>query len=109
MSIVRPFRGLRSKPELASQIASPPYDVLNTREARAMAEGNPYSFLRVNKSELEFDDSVDPYSDEVYMRAKENVKRLVELEIMIRDKKPCFYLYRLTMHGRSQTGLVALT
>ncbi len=109
MSIVRPFRGLRSRPELAKTVASPPYDVLNAKEARAMAEGNPNSFLRVNKSELEFPDTINPYSDEVYKRAKENLEKLESRGIMIRDPKPCFYLYRLTMNGRSQTGLVALT
>ena len=109
MSIVRPFRGLRSRPELAKKVASPPYDVLNTKEARTMAQGNPYSFLRVNKSELEFDDSVNPYSDEVYERARDNLKKLEDQGVLIRDSRPCFYLYRLTMDGRSQTGLVALT
>jgi uncharacterized protein (DUF1015 family) len=109
MSIVRPFRGLRSKPEMARQVASPPYDVLSTKEARVMAGGNPYSFLRVNKSELEFPDNINPYSDEVYRRAGENLKKFEREGVMIRDPKPCFYLYRLTMGGRSQTGLVALT
>ena len=70
MSIVRPFRGLRSRPDIASQVASPPYDVLNAKEARAMAKGNPHSFLRINKSEIEYDDSINPYSEEVYIRAK---------------------------------------
>jgi uncharacterized protein (DUF1015 family) len=109
MSIVRPFKGLRVKPELAKQVASPPYDVLNTKEARAMAQGNPHSFLRVNKSELEFDDTVNPYSDEVYNRAKDNLLKFEREGVMARDPKPCFYLYRITMNGRSQTGLVALT
>ncbi len=109
MSIVRPFRGLRARPDIARQVASPPYDVLNAKEARIMAKGNPYSFLRVNKSELEFDDSVNPYSDEVYNRAKENLQKLEREGILVRDPKPCFYLYRLTMNGRGQTGLVALT
>jgi len=109
MSIVRPFRGLRVKPEFAKQVASPPYDVLNAKEARVMASGNPYSFLRVNKSELEFDDSVNQYSDEVYNRAKENLAKFEREGVLARDPAPCFYLYRLTMSGRSQTGLVALT
>ena len=109
MSTVRPFRGLRSRPDIAQKVASPPYDVLNTKEARAMAEGNPFSFLRVNKSELEFDDSINPYSDEVYQRARDNLKKLEDQGSMIRDSRPCFYFYRLTMDGRSQTGLVALT
>jgi uncharacterized protein (DUF1015 family) len=101
--------GLRVKPEMAAEVVSPPYDVLNTKEARAMAGNNPYSFLRVNKSELEFDDSVNPYSDEVYQRAKDNLAKFERDGVFIRDPKPCFYLYRLTMNGRAQTGLVALT
>ncbi len=109
MSIVRPFRGLRSRPDIARQVASPPYDVLNSKEAREMAKGNPCSFLRINKSEIEFDDSVNQYSEEVYLRARENLAKFEREGIMLRDPKPCFYLYRLTMDGRSQTGLVALT
>ena len=109
MSNVRPFRGLRPKPEYASRIACPPYDVLNTAEARAAAQGNPISFLRVNKAELEFPDTANQYSSEVYLRARENLIRLEHDGYMIRDARPCFYLYRLTMDGRSQTGLVALT
>jgi uncharacterized protein (DUF1015 family) len=109
MSVVRPFRGLRPKSEFAAKVACPPYDVLNCAEARAMAEGNAVSFLRVNKSELEFPDSTNPYSPEVYERAFENLGKLERDGIMIRDSRPCFYLYRLTMNGRAQTGLVALT
>lgn len=107
--IVRPFRGLRPRPELAGEVASPPYDVLSTEEARAMAADNPNSFLRVNKAELEFDEGVDPYSEQVYHRGKENLMRLIDRGVMVRDAKPSFYLYRLTMAGRSQTGLVALS
>jgi uncharacterized protein (DUF1015 family) len=109
MSIVRPFRGLRSRPDIAKKVASPPYDVLNAKEARVMADGNPHSFLRVNKSEIEFPDNVNAYSEEVYLRARENLLKFEREGTMIRDPKPCFYLYRLTMNGRSQTGLVALT
>jgi len=109
MSIVKPFRGLRPKPEYAKEIASPPYDVLNAKEARAIVEKNPNSFLRVNKAELEFDDNSDQYSDEIYQRGKDNLQRLSSLGLMVRDEKPCFYLYKITMNGRSQTGLVTLT
>jgi uncharacterized protein (DUF1015 family) len=109
VSIVRPMKGLRPKPEFASQVASPPYDVLNTQEARVMAQGNPNSFLRVNKAELEFEDSVNPYGPEVYQRAYDNLVKLEKTGVMVRDQKNCFYLYRLTMNGRRQTGLVALT
>jgi len=109
LSIVRPFRGLHPTPRYVVQIASPPYDVLNVREARHMAHGNPFSFLRVNKSELEFDDGVNPYSPEVYQRAFQNLQRFRHDGVMVQDSRPCFYIYRLTMNGRPQTGLVALT
>ena len=109
MSIVKPFHGLHPKPEYAKDIASPPYDVLNAKEAREIVEKNPNSFLRVNKAELEFDDNVNSYAEEVYQRGKDNLQRLTNLGLMIRDKTPCFYLYQITMNGKSQTGLVALT
>ena len=109
MSImVKPFKGLRPKPGFARKVASPPYDVLSAREARQLAGDNPDSFLRVNRAELEFDDDVDPFDERVYQRGKENLERLVREGTMVRDAKPCFYLYRLTMDRRSQTGLVAL-
>jgi len=109
MALIRPFRGLRPQSELAKKVASPPYDVLNTREAREMARGNPISFLHVNKSEIDFDDNVNPYSREVYLRGKQNLQHLIDQGVMFRDPKPCLYLYRLTWRERSQTGLVALT
>jgi uncharacterized protein (DUF1015 family) len=108
LSIVKPFKGLRPKPEYAKDVASPPYDVLTAKEARQMAASNPRSFLRVNKAELEFDDDVDQYSERVYRRAKDNLQKLIDNDVMIRDPKPCFYLYRLTMNNHSQTGLVSL-
>lgn len=108
MTTVRPFRGLRPRPELASKVASPPYDVLSTEEAREMAQNNALSFLRVNKAELEFGADSDPYAEAVYERAKQNLQRLIDDGVMVRDARPCFYLYRLTMDGRSQTGLVAV-
>ncbi len=74
-----------------------------------MAAGNPVSFLRVNKSELEFDDSADPYSHEVYLRGKANLEKFEKTGVMMRDAQSCFYIYRLWMEGRAQTGLVALT
>ncbi|MCP4566369.1 MAG: DUF1015 domain-containing protein [FCB group bacterium] len=109
MATVRPFRGLRPRPEAAAEVASPPYDVLSAQEARMIALNNPNSFLRVNKAELEFDESTDPYGEEVYRRGKENLNRLHTEGMMLREEKPAFYLYRLTMNGKSQTGLATLT
>ena len=108
MSVVRPFRGLRPTPAHASEVASPPYDVLDAQEAREIVGRRPNSFLRVNKAELEFDDAVDVHSEAVYARGKANLEQLADDGLMARDPQPCFYLYRLTMAGRSQTGLVAL-
>ncbi|MBU8933646.1 MAG: DUF1015 family protein [candidate division Zixibacteria bacterium] len=109
MSVIRPFKGLRPRPDMAAVVASPPYDVLNSDEARALVKDNPNSFLRVNKPEVDFKPGVSMYSDEVYLRGKENLQRLADDNIMLRDQKPCFYLYRLTWKGQSQTGLVTLT
>jgi len=109
MAVIKPFRGLRPRPEVAGKVAAPPYDVLNAREAREMARGNPLSFLHVNKAEIDFDDSVNPYDEQVYKRGKENLHRMIADGTLFRDPETCFYLYRLTWRGRSQTGLVALT
>ena len=109
MSLIRPFKGLRPTPEKAHIVASPPYDVLSSDEARAVVKDNPDSFLRVNKPEVDFDPGVSTYSDEIYLKGKENLQRLINEKIMIRDEKPCFYLYKLTWRGKSQTGIVTLT
>jgi len=108
VSVVRPFRGLRPKPEFAGEVASPPYDVLSSDEAREMVKGHPNSFLRVNKSEVDFPPDTPAYSEVVYLKGKENLARLIAEGIMVRDTKASFYLYRLTWRDRSQTGLVAL-
>lgn len=94
---------------MAKTIASPPYDVLSSEEARAIVKDNPRSFLRVNKSEVDFPPDHDQYSDEVYRRGRENLDRFVADGLMARDVSDCFYLYRLTWKGRSQTGLLALS
>ncbi len=111
MSKIKPFRGLRPKPELVDKVASPPYDVVNSDEARAIAEGNPYSFLHVVKPEIDLDPSINLYSDEVYAKGAENLERLVKDGVLVRDDRPCFYLYeqRMDIAGveHVQVGLVA--
>ncbi len=109
MSVICPFRGLRPIPRHIAQVASPPYDVLSSDEARELVKGNPDSFLRVNKPEVDFDTGTPIHSEQVYRRGKENLERLINDGLMCRDSKPCFYLYRLTMNEHSQTGLVTLT
>lgn len=109
MAIIAPFKALRPKPEFASQVASPPYDVLNSAEAKLAAEGNPYSFLHVTKSEIDLPPDVHAYSKIVYEKAGENIRSLIHQGVLERESKPCYYLYRLIMHGRSQTGLVSVS
>jgi len=109
MTLIAPFKALRPKPEFASQVASPPYDVLNSDEARQEAEGNPYSFLHVTKPEIDLPVDVHVYSKLVYEKAGENIRSLQQQGILVRDEMPCYYFYRLIMQGRSQTGLVCIS
>jgi uncharacterized protein (DUF1015 family) len=107
VATIRPFRALRPLPESAVAVASVPYDVVNTAEARALAEGNPLSFLRVSRPELELPDGTDIYADEVYARAASNFESLRGQAPLIVEDEPALYLYRLQMGERTQTGLVA--
>lgn len=108
MSLVMPFRGLRPAPELAGQIASPPYDVLTTDEARTAAKDNALSFLHVNKPEICFPPDSQVDSGLIYERGSQNLRQFISKKQMVQDKEHCFYLYQLTWQGKSQTGLVAL-
>ncbi|MCL1940489.1 MAG: DUF1015 family protein [Synergistaceae bacterium] len=109
MSIVRPFKAVRPDPELAEKVAALPYDVMNSDEAREMVKGNPHSFLHVDKAEIDLDRSIDVYDPRVYEKAAGNLNKMIEDKVLIQDDKPCLYIYRLTMNGRPQTGLVACT
>lgn len=109
MATVRPFRAVRPEPDKASQVAALPYDVMSSDEAREEVKGNPYSFLHVDKAEIDLDKSVDLYDGSVYEKARENLYGLIEKGVLIQDNKPCFYIYRLTMDKREQYGLVACT
>ena len=106
MAVFKPFKALRPTEEYASRVAALPYDVMNSEEAREMVKGNPYSFLHVDKAEIDLEKGVDLYSDEVYKKAKENLIALEKDGIMKQDEKKCFYIYRQIMNGREQTGLV---
>lgn len=108
MSLIRPFPGLRPKSEHATEVVAPPYDVMNTAEARVMAEGRPYSFLHISKPEIDLPEGTDPYSPEVYAKAKENLDQMLKQQILFQDDQPCYYLYRLIMGNHTQTGLVAV-
>ena len=106
MITFRPFRAIRPCPEVAHAVASRPYDVLDSQEAKEEAAGNSNSFLRVIKPEIDLPDSTDLYSDEVYQKGRETFLEMIAKGTFITDSVPNFYVYRLTMDGRSQTGLV---
>jgi len=107
--IVKPFRGLRPREDLASRIPSYPYDVVTSEEARQIAAGDPYTFLHVVKPEIDLDAEIDPYHDRVYATAARNFTSMVENGWLVRDEAPSYYVYRLTLDGRAQTGLVGAT
>lgn len=107
MSLIRPFKGLRPAPNRAIDVVAPPYDVLNTQEARQRAAGRPWSFLHISKPEIDLPEGIDPYDPQVYSQAQKNLKRMCDEAILIRDHQPCYYAYRLIMGDHTQLGLVA--
>ena len=106
MADIRPFPGLRPRPDLVDKVASPPYDVLSSDEARQIAADNPLSFLRVVKAEVDLPLDVDVHSDEVYERSAENFKQLIARGELVADEQPCLYVYRLRMDDHVQHGLM---
>ncbi len=108
MATIMPFHAARPKPEYADSVAAPPYDVVSLDEARDVAAGNPYCFLRVGRAELELADGVDPYSTEVYERGAANLRKFLEDGILVREPHPMFGVYRQRWGTHEQTGLVAL-
>ena len=106
MSLIKPFRGLRPMPDHATDVAAPPYDVLNTAEARDRAAGKPWSFLHISKPEIDLPEGTDPYAPEVYAKGAENLQKQIDSKILMRDEQPRYYVYRLRMGEHVQTGLV---
>ena len=106
MAIVRAFKGIRPIEELASKIAALPYDVMSSEEAREMVVGDPYSFLHVDRAEVDLDPSIDIHDKKVYEQARKNLDRMISDGEYTQDEKPCLYIYRQIMNGRAQTGLV---
>ncbi len=107
MSLIRPFAGLRPVAERADDVVAPPYDVLNSAEARQRADGRPLSFLHISKAEIDLPENTDPYDALVYAKAAENLQKLIDEGVLKREAKPCYYVYRLTMGDHVQIGLVA--
>ncbi|KAA0549905.1 DUF1015 domain-containing protein [Bacillus sp. BGMRC 2118] len=106
MVSIHPFQAYRPTRELVKQTASLPYDVVSREEAKTIVQHNPYSFLRIDKAEIELDDSLSPYDDRVYEKAKENIETMIRNGTLIQDEKKCFYIYQLHRLHHTQTGLV---
>ncbi|MDD2972020.1 MAG: DUF1015 family protein [Lachnospiraceae bacterium] len=107
MAEMRPFPAIRANEKFADRIAALPYDVYNRQEAKHEIEREPLSFLRVDRAETFFTDSVSTYDACVYQKAHDVLRHMIEMGEFIRDEEPCYYIYELTMNGRSQTGIVA--
>jgi uncharacterized protein (DUF1015 family) len=106
MAIMKPFKALRPAPGYEEKVAALPYDVMTSDEARDMVKGNPYSFLHIDRAEIDLPPDTDPYSDAVYARARVNLDRMTAEGVFVEDDTPGYYIYRLTMDGRSQAGVV---
>ena len=107
MALIRPFRAVRPAPAAAPRVAAVPYDVVDAEEAKALAAGNPLSFLHVSRAEIDLPGSVDPHDDLVYRTAAERYRALKRDAPFVEEHAPSFYLYHLTADGHSQTGVAA--
>ena len=108
MPLILPFTGLRPAAGRAGDVAAPPYDVLNTEEARAQAKTRQWSFLHVSKPEIDLPPGTDPYGPSVYAKGRDNFIRMINKGVLVRDKTNCLYIYRLKMGDHAQIGLVAV-
>ncbi|MTD40320.1 DUF1015 family protein [Erwinia sp. CPCC 100877] len=106
---IHPFKGIRPAQEFSAQVATLPYDVLSSAEARELGANNPYSYLHIDKAEIDLPESLSPYDDQVYAKAADNLQTFLQKQWLIQDDRPLLYLYELTMNGRAQTGLVTCT
>ena len=107
MAIIKPFRAVRPAKNYVDMVAELPYDVMNREEAKKMGEENKYSFIHIDRAEVDLDDNVDEHDEAVYLKAKENLDKFKDEKILIKEKQECIYIYREIMDGRAQTGLVA--
>nr|VFK26668.1 MAG: Uncharacterized conserved protein, DUF1015 family [Candidatus Kentron sp. MB] len=108
-NLIRPFAALMPTHEYADKVAAPPYDVISEREARALAEDNPWHFLHVSRPEIDFPAGTDPYQDVVYERAADNLRRMMEEDILKRQSRPGYYVYELGSGNHVQTGIAAVS
>lgn len=105
MAVFQAFRALRPTPEEAERVAALPYDVVTEEEARETGDKNPFSFLHVDRAEIDLPEGTDPYDSIVYEKAKENLSAMEAEGIFIQDEKSCYYIYELTRRGKTQTGI----
>ncbi|ATX80363.1 Uncharacterized conserved protein, DUF1015 family [Mariprofundus aestuarium] len=108
MSLIRPFAGLRPTAKFADAVIAPPYDVLNSSEARAQTVGKPWSFLHVSKAEIDLPEDTDPFDASVYTKSAENFNRMLAEHVLVQGEAPCYYVYRLKMGKHVQTGIAAV-
>ncbi|MBE9516253.1 MAG: DUF1015 family protein, partial [Proteobacteria bacterium] len=108
MSLILPFAGLRPAAGRADDVVAPPYDVLNTAEARVRVKGRPLSFLHISKPEIDLPEGTDPFDASVYAKGKENFDRMLKEGVLVSDPEPYYYVYRLIMGEHEQTGLVTV-
>ena len=106
MSLIQPFKGIRPRPDTVEKVASPPYDVLSSDEARKMVRLNPYSFLRVVKAEVDLDPAADVHGEAVYEQSRKNLQEMIGAETLLQDPVPCFYIYEQRMGEHVQRGLM---
>ncbi|MDP4146171.1 MAG: DUF1015 family protein [Bacillota bacterium] len=109
MAILKPFKAVRPREDLAQEVAALPYDVMNSNEAREMVQGKPHSFLHVDKAEIDLDENINIYDTKVYEKAKENLYNMIKDGVLVQDDKPQLYIYRQIMNGKVQTGVVGCT
>jgi uncharacterized protein (DUF1015 family) len=108
VTLIKPFRALRPAPGRAAEVLAPPYDVLSSAEARERAKGKPWSFLHVSKAEIDLPSATESYDSAVYAKAADNLRGIIAAKALIRDEKPCYYVYRLTWRGHVETGFAAV-
>jgi len=108
MAVIKPFKGIRPRADVAQNIAALPYDVYNREEAKAIVDKNPLSFLKIDRAETQFSDEVSTYDERVYQKAHEILEEMIAEGLFVQDKGECYYLYELTMKGKQQTGIVGV-
>lgn len=107
MAVIKPFKAIRPAKQYVDMVAELPYDVMNREEAKEMGEKNKYSFIHIDRAEIDLDDKVDEHDEAVYLKARENLDNFRNNDILVKEKQDCIYIYRETMNGRDQIGLVA--